>query len=222
MKRFFLILIASCFVFAGNFDNFAQTRKIAKKSINRKLVRCYENGKRVYRNKCRTVSKSSPKIKPVTTVKKVKSNRQTPDSLILSDGVGSGGGLGTGRGQGSGGGGGNGDGNGNGGGLGVGNGTEPDLPEPTKIKTSDVRILSKPRANYTDAARQNQVQGTVKLKITFLATGQIGAIFVVKGLPNGLSEQAVIAAKGIRFEPAKKNGVPYSVPKIISYSFTIY
>jgi hypothetical protein len=62
----------------------------------------------------------------------------------------------------------------------------------------------------------------VKLKITFLATGQIGAIFVVKGLPNGLSEQAVIAAKGIRFEPAKKNGVPYSVPKIISYSFTIY
>ena len=88
--------------------------------------------------------------------------------------------------------------------------------------TMPVQILSKPRANYTDAARLNFTQGKVVLRVTFSANGQIGAISVITGLSDGLTEQAIAAARGIKFEPARRDGVPYSVTKPVEYTFTIY
>jgi TonB family protein len=154
----------------------------------------------------------------------------------LSDGNGTGGGQGGGRGRGQG------DGQGDGYGLGIGSGrgggrgdgegdgTGDGTGDPNKLvvvkkpvgPTEGVKILSKPRANYTDAARQNQVQGKVVLRVTFSANGSIGNISVISGLGNGLTEQAIAAARGIRFEPAKRGGVPYSVTKPVEYTFTIY
>lgn len=138
-------------------------------------------------------------------------------------GMGSGRGTGEGSGLGSGSGGGNGSGNGNGNGPGGG---APPPPPPAKPKvpevTQDMRIISRPRPNYTDAARQNNVQGTVTLKVTFLASGQIGSISPVSGLPYGLTEQAIAAARAIRFEPKLVNGQPQSVTKTVQFSFTIY
>ncbi|MBS1797688.1 MAG: TonB family protein [Acidobacteria bacterium] len=155
---------------------------------------------------------------------------------ILSDGTGTGGGQGGGNGRGQGNGNGNGIGNGNGNGRGNGNGNGEgdgdgdgigDLtvkkPSPPPVgPTEPVKILSKPRANYTDSARQAQVQGKVVLRVTFSANGSIGSISVISGLGNGLTEQAIAAARAIRFEPAKRGGVPYSVTKPVEYSFTIY
>ncbi|MDQ2745709.1 MAG: energy transducer TonB [Acidobacteriota bacterium] len=142
-------------------------------------------------------------------------------------GSGAGNGLGTGEGNGNGSGSGNGNGNGNGNGKGDGNAGIPKPPPPPVAPppvgpTEAIKILSKPQPRYTDAARQNNVTGTVTLKVTFTASGQIGSIAPVSGLPYGLTEQAIAAAKAIRFEPPKRNGVPYSVSKTISYSFTIY
>lgn len=144
-------------------------------------------------------------------------------------GTGAGNGRGTGEGNGIGSGSGNGNGNGNGDGRGDGNQGRGAAPPPPPVKkpepvgvTEGVKIVAKPRANYTDAARQNQVQGTVTLRVTFSASGAIGGISPVSGLPYGLTEQAIAAARGIRFEPAKKNGVPYTVTKQVQYSFTIY
>ncbi len=152
-----------------------------------------------------------------------------------SDGYGTGGGLGNGRGTGQGNGEGEGLGNGKGSGYGNGNGNgngngtgDGDPSDKIAVKTKPVgptvgvQILSKPRANYTDAARQNQVQGKVVLRVTFSANGTIGGISVISGLGNGLTEQAIAAARGIKFEPAKRGGVPYSVTKPVEYSFTIY
>ena len=154
---------------------------------------------------------------------------------IASDGGGSGGGQGegTGRGQGNGRGtgAGNGDGSGNGNGIGNGNGNgrgdgsgnDGDPPPPIKVgPTKNIEITSKPRANYTDAARQAQVQGTVTLRVTFNANGTIGSISAVNGLPNGLTEQAIAAARNIRFTPAMQNGVPKTVVKQVQYTFTLY
>ena len=141
------------------------------------------------------------------------------------DGRGMGNGRGTGEGNGIGSGSGNGDGSGNGNGTGAGSGNPPP-PPPAKPKapavTTAMRIISKPRASYTDAARQNNVQGTVTLKVTFLASGQIGSISPVSGLPYGLTEQAIAAARGIRFEPQMVDGVAKTVTKSVQYSFTIY
>jgi TonB family protein len=139
----------------------------------------------------------------------------------LGQGQGSGRGTGTGSGDGSGSGSGQGDGDGDG--RGPGSGTSVGQPPPPPVGvTQKVKILSKPRASYTDAARQNNVQGSVTLRITFLASGQIGGISPVSGLPYGLTEQAIAAARSIRFEPAKRNGVPYTTSVTIQYGFTIY
>ncbi len=137
-------------------------------------------------------------------------------------GTGQGSGRGTGAGSGIGSGSGSGLGTGNGGGLGSGSGDlAPPPPKPVGV-TQGLKILSKPRPGYTDAARTNNIQGTVILRVTFLASGQIGSISAVKGLPNGLTEQAIAAARRISFEPQKRDGQGLSVTKQIEYSFSIY
>ena len=88
--------------------------------------------------------------------------------------------------------------------------------------TCSVKILSKPRAGYTDEARQHNTQGNVVLRVTFLASGQIGSISPVSGLPYGLTEQAIAAAREIRFTPATRNGMPYTKQMTVQYGFTIY
>jgi TonB family protein len=85
-----------------------------------------------------------------------------------------------------------------------------------------ITIILKPRANYTDAARQGTVQGKVVLRVTFMANGAVGEISVISGLGNGLTEEAVKAAKKIVFLPAQRDGARYSVTKPVEYSFTIY
>lgn len=163
----------------------------------------------------------------------------TSDNLNLSNGNGSGGGIGGGNGRGIGNGEGTGEGNGKGSGSGdgIGNGIgdgkgdgiqgrtpPPPPPPPTRPVgvTTKVKIISKPKPGYTNEARQNQVTGTVRLRVVFTASGQIGSVSPVSGLPNGLTEQAIAAAKGIRFEPAMKNGVPTSSQSIVEYTFSIY
>jgi TonB family protein len=85
-----------------------------------------------------------------------------------------------------------------------------------------VTVILKPRANYTDRARRNETQGKVVLRVVFNARGGIGAISVVSGLPDGLTEQAIAAARRLLFIPARRNGVAYSVVKPVEYTFTIY
>ncbi len=164
-------------------------------------------------------------------------------STLTSDGKGSGGGLGSGRGtgQGSGIGTGEGSGIGSGSGSGIGDGigggrgdgtgdrnprppADPPPPRnpPPAGPTVGIQILSKPRPGYTDSARTNNVQGTVMLTVTFLASGQVGGVSAVKGLPDGLTEKAIAAARQIQFKPAMKNGQAYTVTKRIQYNFTIY
>ncbi len=94
-----------------------------------------------------------------------------------------------------------------------------------KKKSSDyteVKILTKPVPGYSDSARYRGTQGEILLAVLFDSSGEIGRVLVLKGLPNGLSERAVKAAKAIKFEPAKENGNPVSVVKRIQYNFTIY
>ena len=158
------------------------------------------------------------------------------DNLNPSNGTGRGGGIGSGQGTGIGGGIGTGEGNGigsgsgngrgNGNGNGVGDGTERNPPPPPPAvpvgPTVGVKILSQPKPPYTDSARQNQVTGVVRLKVTFTANGQIGSISPVSGLPYGLTENAIAAARQIRFEPAKKNGQPVTSTRTVEYSFSIF
>jgi len=121
-----------------------------------------------------------------------------------------------------------GSGRGNGVGSGSGNGSETDASKialndkPYVNTNSPLKILSKPKANYTDIARFYQIEGTVRVRLTFLANGEIGSAVPMTKLPFRLTEQALEAARKMKFEPAVKDGQPYSVAKIVEYSFTIY
>lgn len=88
--------------------------------------------------------------------------------------------------------------------------------------TSALILPLKPRANYTEAARKNQVQGTVTLRVIFKADGSIGAVTPISGLADGLTEEAVKAAKRIVFIPAQRDGVLMTVVKQVQYTFTLY
>lgn len=92
----------------------------------------------------------------------------------------------------------------------------------TDDKITGLRIATKPRPPYTDEARKAQVQGVVRFRITFLASGGIGSISPVATLPYGLTEQASAAAAKIAFIPAKRNGIPIIVVKQVEYNFTLY
>ena len=88
--------------------------------------------------------------------------------------------------------------------------------------TTSLNIVVKPRANYTESARRNGVQGTITLRITFLANGGIGNVEVVNGLQDGMTEQTIKAAKKMVFIPQTKDGVYQTTTKTIQYSFTLY
>lgn len=97
------------------------------------------------------------------------------------------------------------------------NSSQADTDKEDKI--GPLKILSKPTAQFTDEARKNGTTGFVRLRVTFLASGSIGEISAVDTLPDGLTESAIEAAKGIRFKPATKNGEPMTVTKLVEYSF---
>src|SRR5262249_37749897 len=72
-------------------------------------------------------------------------------------------------------------------------------------------ILYREKAKYTQEAKDNKVEGMVVLMVVFGVDGQLGDIKVVHGLPYGLTEKAIEAAKKIRFNPAVKEGQPVRV-----------
>lgn len=88
-------------------------------------------------------------------------------------------------------------------------------------ETKGLRVLNRPSPPYTDVAKNNNEEGYVTLRVTFLASGEIGTISVVSGLSYGLTEQAIKAAKNIQFEPPMRNGQRYNVVKTVKYSFVI-
>ncbi len=83
-------------------------------------------------------------------------------------------------------------------------------------------IIAKVKAQYTDAARSNKEQGTVTLRVTFLANGGIGDVEVTKGLRYGLTERAITAARKMVFLPQRVKGAPFSTTQPVSFSFNIY
>ncbi len=88
--------------------------------------------------------------------------------------------------------------------------------------TQKARVFSQPRPGYTEAARQNGVSGVVTLRMVLASSGEVTNITVVSGLPDGLSEKAIAAARQIKFEPAMKDGRAVSQYVQVSYTFSLY
>ena len=91
-----------------------------------------------------------------------------------------------------------------------------------KEVTTRAQVLSRPEPLYTERARQHGTKGTVVLRMVLAADGVVRHIFVVRGLPNGLTENAVNAARRLKFIPATKDGRRVSQFVTIQYNFNIY
>ncbi len=88
--------------------------------------------------------------------------------------------------------------------------------------TTKVKLISKPEPSYTERARQEQIVGTVVLRCVFAADGSVKHILVVQALPNGLTQQSILAAKKIKFVPATLNGKPVSMWMQLEYNYNLY
>jgi TonB family protein len=126
-----------------------------------------------------------------------------------SDGPGTEGGIGSGRNGGVGVGLGPGSGPGNHGGEGGddynGPGRRAGLDVVNAVDTKPI-ALNLPRPNYTEEARKNKIQGTVRARVLVSSTGMVKQVTIVRGLSDGLNEEAIRAAFQIRFRPATRGG----------------
>ena len=85
-----------------------------------------------------------------------------------------------------------------------------------------IRLGMKPEPRYTEPARMNLVTGTVVLKCIFSANGMVENIRTISGLPYGLTEQAIQAARKIKFIPAMKDGKYVGTWMQLEYNFNLY
>ena len=84
------------------------------------------------------------------------------------------------------------------------------------------RILSRPNPSYTEQARKAQISGMVVVRAILAADRTVKHVLVIRALPFGLTEEAVRAAREIKFEPAMKDGQPVSQIVQIEYEFSVY
>lgn len=84
------------------------------------------------------------------------------------------------------------------------------------------KLQSYPPPEQPDTEKARAIRGTVILKVVFTADGRVTNIRVVQGLPYGLTERAIEAAKKIKFIPATKDGKAVSMWMQLEYNFNLY
>ena len=81
--------------------------------------------------------------------------------------------------------------------------------------------LNRPRPNYTDQARRNKVEGTVRARVLIGEDGKVHQVIIIRGLPDGLNEEATRAAYKLKFKPATIKGKPTKSWSIVDIDFKL-
>lgn len=74
---------------------------------------------------------------------------------------------------------------------------------------------------YPEEAKKNEVEGSVRLKVTLSPEGQVTEVAVISGPGYGLNEAAKLALKKFRFKPAMKAGEAVGYTFIYTYTFLL-
>ena len=159
-----------------------------------------------------------PVVAPVATAPADTRDRagvleQTP-AESQSRGPGEGGGVGSGSGTGLG----EGDGSGIGPGSGGGTGGGPYRPG---SGITPPRLLREVKPDYTEEARQRNIEGEVELEIVVRRDGSVGDIRLIDGLGYGLNERAIAAVRQWRFSPAQRRGAAVDVLVEVAVEFRL-
>jgi len=99
---------------------------------------------------------------------------------------------------------------------------QTEAPFAGKDVTRRATAVSKPEPSLTNEARDKRLSGTVVLRGVFSPAGEFILKKVVRGLGSGLTENALDAAKNIKFIPAVKDGRFVSQYVQLEYNFRYY
>jgi periplasmic protein TonB len=134
------------------------------------------------------------------------------NSTVFSNGPGSGGGMGRGKD------GGIGDGSGPGHGPGAGGQGGDGIASSRGVFTAP-KVLYQVDPEFSEEARLARHYGTVLLVVDVDPSGRAVNFRVAKSLGLGLDEKAIEAVSRWKFQPARRNGKPVTVPATIEVNF---
>lgn len=83
-----------------------------------------------------------------------------------------------------------------------------------------LKITEQPRPELPQKHGTLDIQGTVVLRVQFLEFGEIGEVTAIKDLPAGLTQNAIAAARRIKFEPETKDGKAVTVYREVQYTYS--
>ncbi len=101
---------------------------------------------------------------------------------------------------------------------------EPPEPKhvPVITKVTGIGSCSSTLNNYPSEAREQGLEGTVKVKVTVTASGSVSGASIVKSSGHDILDQSVLSnVYDCNFEPAEKDGVPISSKVVIPVRFKL-
>ncbi len=102
----------------------------------------------------------------------------------------------------------------------------PEPPEPKHVpvitKVTGIGSCSSTLNNYPSQAREEGLEGTVKVKVQVSASGNVSGASIVKSSGHAILDQSVLSnVYDCNFEPAEKDGVPISSKVVIPVRFKL-
>lgn len=82
-------------------------------------------------------------------------------------------------------------------------------------------LIREVKPNYTKAAMDRKVQGTVEMDAIVLKDGSVGDVTIKRSLDDDLDQEAIKATKQWKFKPGTKDGKAVNVQVQIELSFTL-
>jgi protein TonB len=82
-------------------------------------------------------------------------------------------------------------------------------------------LVREVKPNYTEAAKDHRVVGTVELTAIVLKDGTVGDVTIKRSLDPDLDAEAIKATKKWEFRPGTKDGEPVNVQVNIELTFTL-
>jgi TonB family protein len=89
-----------------------------------------------------------------------------------------------------------------------------EVSRPAEFRLPDVEI--------TEEARAKMRRGTVALRAVLCRTGRVTDIVVTKRSPYGMTERVMEAVRGMKFEPAERDGDKVSQSARMEFNFNVY
>jgi protein TonB len=100
-----------------------------------------------------------------------------------------------------------------------------DPPEPKHVPVTTNATSSSCRStldNYPSQAREEGLEGTVKVKVQVSASGNVTGASIIKSSGHSILDQSVLSnVYDCNFEPAEKDGVPISSKVVIPVRFKL-